>query len=311
MKENALKVHVAENRISEKAISLGYSFVRWLDKYEHCYSKAVLNCDIHGEYVMQYGVCVYQSSICQRCAKDSAGRKMQIKQESAERIVRSFIRDPWIRFIGFPDGYRNMRSRVSMSCDKHGEWEASFSSCKAGASCKMCSSARGVVSRTTTREDAESAISSMLSGGSCHFVKWASEYRNTRSKAEFICMDHGVFVKSLLKIQQGQSCPGCTRHGFNPTAPGSLYLLESDCGGYQKIGISGSIKRRMRELESKTPFSIKMKAVYKFDIGLRAREIESAVLANFMSAGLCGFDGCTEWLRSDPDISSYIKQRAL
>lgn len=144
------------------------------------------------------------------------------------------------------------------------------------------------------------------------FIGWDDVfYKNPKSIAVLSCKEHGEFkcrYDSFLYV--GSGCPSCTTRGFRPSKRSVVYALISDCDGYIKIGISNKPKQRMKELTRSTPFKFSVHSMLRMR-GACARHLEKSVQSNFMSAGFRGFCGATEWLRYDPAIIDYIKQRAL
>lgn len=162
-----------------------------------------------------------------------------------------------------------------------------------------------------TKEQRAYQINKEFEGKGVKFVSWHEHTKfTTRVKAVLECEIHGYFSSVFRAICVNKSgCPGCAKTGFDQTENGSVYVLISDCGGYTKVGISKNVESRIAQLQSKTPFRISKLASFEM-IGKDALSIEGECHRLFMSAGFKGFDGATEWLRSDPDIIEYIKKRA-
>lgn len=162
-----------------------------------------------------------------------------------------------------------------------------------------------------TKEQRAYQINKELEGKGVRFVSWHDHTQfTTRVKFVLECEIHGLFSSVFRAVCVNKSgCPGCAKTGFDQTQAGSVYALISDCGGYTKVGIAKNVEVRLSQLQKKTPFGISKLASFEM-IGKKALSIEGECHRKFMSAGFTGFDGATEWLRSDPDIIEYIKKRA-
>jgi len=124
------------------------------------------------------------------------------------------------------------------------------------------------------------------------------------------CSEHGQYEANFAPYEYSGGCPGCASRGFRPAKNGYIYILESDCGAYTKVGISHVPEKRFKQLSVCTPFAFKV--VDKFYVsGEDAVIIETDTHNKFERAGLTGFGGFSEWLKSDPGIIEYIQQRAL
>ena len=72
-----------------------------------------------------------------------------------------------------------------------------------------------------------------------------------------------------------------------------------------KIGVAKNCARRLSRLTKETPFSFSLIEKVFYSKGA-ALEAEKKALMFWQSAGLSGFSGATEWLRSDPDLVRYV-----
>lgn len=120
------------------------------------------------------------------------------------------------------------------------------------------------------------------------------------------CPEHGLYDASPdTFIRQRCGCPSCSSGGFKPQSPALVYVLASECGGYAKVGISGDLPKRLQKLATVTPFGFRLDC-FRALPGAEARKLEKSAHRAFMTAGFSGFDGSTEWLRSDPSIRSFV-----
>lgn len=125
----------------------------------------------------------------------------------------------------------------------------------------------------------------------------------------YSCETHGEISSSMSNFFFfGARCAICTRKGFRDDLDGYVYCLLSRCEKYMKVGISNFPDNRIKLLSGRTPFQFDVRGVYKCG---DAREVERSAHSDYESAGLSGFDGCTEWLMYDPAILKHVEERAI
>jgi len=166
--------------------------------------------------------------------------------------------------------------------------------------------------RMTVKELEHKALSDSESKGYA-FGGWhdSTAKKNTSAMVSVICSEHGSFRISFENlVYHERHCPSCAQYGFKIDRDGYVYALKSECGAYMKVGITNKPEIRIPQLSKATPFPFEVDGVFKTS-GVNARHAERSAHLKFMSAGLSGFDGCTEWLRYDPAIIKYVEERAL
>ena len=141
------------------------------------------------------------------------------------------------------------------------------------------------------------------------------EYINNSTPVKIICPEHGEFEQRPdMHLHQKQGCPQCAETGFNPSEPGTLYVLADDkkCPTLLKIGITNDLKQRLRQLQRRTPHPVVKLVSYPFPHGADAYKLEQEVHKVFheLNARLKGFDGATEWFKYSPAILDYINEKA-
>ena len=76
----------------------------------------------------------------------------------------------------------------------------------------------------------------------------------------------------------GIGCPACADRGFNPTAPGVLYLVHFSAHNLLKIGVTTAVAQSDR-ISQHEKRGWKKKAVWDVETGDEAVRLENAVLA--------------------------------
>lgn len=303
-----------EIRAARSASDQGFKFLGWVGEYNGSYTYADLDCATHGKFKCRFSNLMLGKA-CALC-----GLK---KISDNKRFPDEILIDKFSELCNLSDWQRIIRRVGAKSwlveCKICAADEYSSAGLKSKFVATACSLYNGSFAcRCSTRyrwsnEERACRASSVCEADGLEFIGWSETRKTTLKNVAIVkCVSHGEFKVPLWSLLfQNTRCPSCTGRGFNSTKPAFVYLLKSDCGAYTKVGISGSFERRMLSLKGKTPFAFEVLDKIEFKTGADAREAEQDTHCAFESAGLSGFEGCTEWMRSDPGISQYVKQRAL
>lgn len=313
MNENQAIVMMKRSSSCEK-----YKYVGMVGQYTGVGTRVIMSCGEHGDWSTSRVDRVIRGVICPKCKPSVIGNKLKETNLLPDEVMIDRFMDGG----GYQD--RSIFKRSSRS----GYWYIYCHACanddisKAGLCDGWFESQAGHITRGRkacrcsnnfkwSQEQREFTISSECKSRGLDFMGWDDgSYRTTQSKFIASCLYHGRFATSVANFMyQGTSCPGCAHGGYDQTSTGYVYTLRSDCGAYIKVGISNAPERRHKELARFTPFKFTDTSIYEMD-GRKARIIERDTHNRFISAGLAGFPGCTEWLRYDPEIIEYIEQRA-
>lgn len=120
---------------------------------------------------------------------------------------------------------------------------------------------------------------------------------------EKIKFNNGEITGSL------ELCAALANKGYKVEGYGDtsmvVYLLE--CDGKTKIGIAKSISSRIASMQTGNPYEIILKAEYRVESEVKARELEKELHTKYSSKQLVG-----EWFNLDTDdikeISDHIKE---
>lgn len=298
----------------------GIAFIRFVEPYAGSSSKCVLSCRKHGEWSSTVFVALARTCGCPQCSFErNIDRRTQGDCSLVSELIGRGAIPCGSKIRRLPDKDSTGRVRkcdyfcYACSVDEYsthllsnGWFKSQIGDLKRGIlPCRCAPNYRW------SKKEREHQIHKRL--GSLSFIGWESECArpNNGSKIILSCKTHGQFVTGMETfINVGTSCPGCAQKGFDQTAEGYVYALRSVCGGYMKVGISNYPEERVSFLAKVTPFGFTQEAEIRFDRGEHARKLERETHNAFMRAGLSGFEGCTEWLRYDPEIIEYIQQRA-
>lgn len=213
------------------------------------------------------------------------------------------------KFVSFVEPYFNSRSKVVLSCSLHGEWAAAIRHVTTGASgCPTCGRLSTNMKKSQDIVTVCLKIKQKCKEYGYDFIGFLGTYRNRKSKIKAECPEHGEYLVNINNfLDNERKCPGCKLTGFNPSKPGHLYALRSTCGSFVKIGISNKPKVRFYQLDRVTPFDFDVIENLRFENGIDALRMERVFHQTFQSAKLSGFDGCTEWLKWQPEIQTWFR----
>lgn len=208
---------------------------------------------------------------------------------------------PNITFVRWDGEYRNNLSKVVCRCDKDGfEWSCNVSNLlNHGKGCPHCAGNR--------RWTADERIAQIDAVPNVMFVRWVGVYRNKNSAFECQCPSGHTWVTTVAGILHDRTgCPQCAEYGYNPSKPGTLYALRSECGMMVKIGISNDHEQRHRILKRKTPFAFNCVELCHGD-GAMVATLEK-VLHGLMEPVVfeTPFDGSTEWRKWDARLPEWF-----
>lgn len=193
--------------------------------------------------------------------------------------------------------YSRSLDKVSATCREHGDFELYASDFVTGYGCQFCSGKKyNTISFVARARETHGDI----------YDYSKTEFVRMDKKVVVTCRDHGDFVQEANSHARGAGCPSCAGYGYKRTEPAYIYCLKSKDCAFLKVGITADIKTRMVKLANATPFEFTLHRKIFTDGGM-AHDKEMEIQSKFMSAGLSGFDGCTEWLRYDEDIVSIFE----
>lgn len=287
-----------EIRIQQINALPNISFVRWVDGYKGPHSKAVCRCALDGyEWAATVNHLVSTGRGCPQCAG--------VRRWTADERISQINALPNISFVRWAGEYKNANSKAVCRCLIDGfEWASCANNLiNTGHGCPQCAGNRPYT--------ADERIAQINAKPNISFIRWVSVYLNVYSKAVCRCEIDGfkwaASVGHLLSHNSG--CPACAQGGFNPAAPGTLYILRSECGTMVKIGISNNHEQRHAKLRRRTPFDWRCIELLHSDDGSLIAEWEKE-LHSFTEPATFRetFDGYTEWRKWDDRLPRWLKR---
>lgn len=282
-----------------------YSFSGWVDGYKNSSSRFICKCDEHGEWETAIHNFVNNGRRCKGCQAKKTGNRCRTDEKDIISAINSI--NSKYSFVRWDNGYSSTKSKFVCSCSIHGEWSVTplhFIYQKTG-----CPSCAGL--KPYSRIEREEQISRCCKKEGLEFIGWIGDYKNSYSRFIYSCKHHGESESSVNSfVNSGCRCSGCNEYGFNTSNDGFLYSLVSDGGEFIKIGISNYPEDRLKRLEKNTPFGFSLVEMIPGS-GSYVRMMERKFHKKYKSAGLSGFDGCTEWLLFDHSILDDLRNPVM
>lgn len=293
---------VREQQIAELCEGTIYSFVGWKDEYLRNTSNIVCNCSVHGDWICRLADFI-NGSRCRKCANEKFSLERRHSVKVWENRIENKIKCRNYSLISMGKNFKGSKSKVELSCCLHGSFSASADNIVNDQyGCPKCAKCYRF-----TAEESKERIIEKIGGRGYSFVNFVNGH-TLDDKVILKCVDHGewsVLIKNFM--HSDTDCPGCAKGSFNRNKPGYMYLLLSEDGKFAKVGITGKVKERFRELRVRTPFRFTPVDIVKFNKGVDAVTFEKMMHNEFESANLKGFQGCTEWLKWNPKIPLWFR----
>lgn len=114
-------------------VEMDYEYLGFPEGYKNKNSKFSYNCPHHGKQKVSYNSFVNGGSRCPDCGTESK------RNSEAENIVKELCGVEGYEYIGFPDGYKNSKSKFEYICPTHGKQKVSYSNfVNLGSRCPSC-----------------------------------------------------------------------------------------------------------------------------------------------------------------------------
>lgn len=249
----------------ERVDALGKQY-KVLGEYKNAVTKLDIECHKHGAWSIKPAN-LLSGFGCPSCGRETIAAKLT--QECKDNFVA--------RVKSYGQGYTvlgdyvNSHTPVKLSCPVHGSFMMTPASLYSGHGCIRCS---GIYSPTH-----KEFVALVKASGSRYKV--VSKYVNNKTRIEFLCPDHGVFLLSPDNFKRGRGCPSCAEYGFNPSKPAILYYIEVE--GKYKIGVSNNTVFERYPLKSDQQ-KIRIIQVIQYDNGQEALDAENLIKQTFKDA---------------------------
>lgn len=232
--------------------------------------KSIITCKIHGDFrqtVHSHGM----GRGCPACAN-------LLRNSTTKHTFTTFLAKANTRHEGvykyIEESFVDMRTKMSIVCDAHGEFQQTPEAHLTGRGCPKCGNILKNLERTSTFDDFyEKALK-------VHKIQYSYDresFVGLRTKMKMFCPIHGLFEQKPKSHLAGNGCRSCAKHGYNPDLAGFLYVLKS--GNVTKVGITNlSAIQRAKSVSSSAKKKFEVVTYIKFSDGEVAGNIETELL---------------------------------
>ena len=170
-------------------------------------------------------------------------------------------------FLGFIGDWKGASTKIKMLCEKHGEWTSGNINdlTRKDSGCPACRT--DVVAKASTKPD-NVMIDSFFASGAFHPQTkfWRSDRKNSQGYKIYwfvSCPDCGETGESVSNnLQQGCRSCACSTHRQKECY---INWVVEDCEAVAiKFGIANNSKRRVKQQNLKTTYTLKQHSVYTF-----------------------------------------------
>lgn len=166
-------------------------------KYTGIFENIIVICPKHGEFEQSANVHL-RSSGCPQCGHESS----KILLFKPEQFTKKSNKIHNNKYDYSKVKYKNSKTKVTIVCPKHGEFEQLPSSHMRGYGCPKCTRSN---KKLTTQEFIKR--SKKTHGNKYDYSK--SKYENSSTKVKIICLKHGEFEQYPRNHINGGNCPLC------------------------------------------------------------------------------------------------------
>ncbi len=232
--------------------------------------KVVITCPAHGDFLQKPNAHL-KGNGCPDCV--GIGHiKRRLSMSSF--ITRANDRHGIGKYDYSKTVYINSRTKVTITCHQHGDFEQMPDQHLLGRGCKHCSKESNAKNRIYSND--EFIEKAKLVHGESLYNYDCTQYKGSRDMVRIKCKEHGEFAQKAYTHLLGRGCPECgsqltgwSRTGFrdicnkNKNGNGLLYVINcfNDNESFYKIGITSlDIKTRFRT-KRRMPYQYKEVAV--------------------------------------------------
>lgn len=217
------------------------------------------------------------------------------------------------KFIGFPNGYVNSKSKFEYVCNTHTDVHqvVTCNNFFNGTRCNLC----GVDSQIKKRKNkhVDDVVSEICNDIGYKFIGFPNGYKNGRSKFEYICHTHKFIQTTTYKnfVSNGTRCPVCSKTGYDPSRSGYFYIFKykiSNLPIIYKYGITNRdpLTRSKEHISGLKPSSIEISEL------VYSREYNDGFIPMFMERDIKSkYNGVCDWLTSGNTETVYEKDYTL
>jgi len=188
----------------------------------------------------------YKGTGCSKCKREGVG--LRATPEYNLKVTHPGLAKEWDydKNEGLPEEFTKGRAeRVHWVCEHGHRWRAAIANrTYLGQECRVCAN-----------QEVKAGFNDLLT----RFPDIAREWHPTKNEKNpsevgfgtptaywWLCANGHSFKSAVVnRTANGSGCRTCANMGFDPTAPGFLYLLRDELRGLQQFGITNVPERRL------------------------------------------------------------------
>lgn len=232
-------------------------------KYVNYDTKVIIICKIHGEFL-------------QTPHDHLAGYGCPVCGKSQKLTTTTFIEKAVLKhsnkYIYNKVNYVDSKTKVTITCAHHGDFEQTPASHLSGRGCKLC------VSTSSFEGFKEKAFK--VHNKKYTYLSPPTSYK-FNALIEIICPVHGKFFQKACSHLSGRGCSQCAKSGFDVKKPGLLYYIKVKSHGLYKIGITNLTVEKRFTIEDLS--NIEILRTWYYDNGEECAKTERTILEEFKS----------------------------
>lgn len=173
-------------------------------QYKNTYTRVIINCEKHGDFLQRPNAHINQKQGCPCCAQENRNYHALTTKEFIERAQK--IHGNMYQYHNVD--YKNAKNKVKINCHKHGVFEQLPFDHLNGSGCPRCASElRNLNTRKTTQQFVE--LAEKIHN---HFYDYKNvNYISLHTPVEIICPFHGSFFQTPSNhIHNNAGCSKCS-----------------------------------------------------------------------------------------------------
>lgn len=255
-----------------------YEILGWVGKQG--YNKVYLfRCSVCSEDFELFGEGLFKTNLenIKKAKPCGCSKSYNWSKEQYEILCTRSAQDRGLIFLGFAEDFHGATTKISLICDKHGQWETSsinnFRSKETGCpSCKI----EGLA-KNSMKSD-EIMISSFFASGS--FVEGTLFRRSGTANARghkvywecFCPACNESYTSHFDELKKGRK--QCSCKGWKPSFLYINLLEDGDLPVALKFGITNNIERRNKEQSTFSQYTIRNLCLFEFENSIDCKEAE-------------------------------------
>ena len=177
-----------------------YSQVNFLSSKD----KVTIVCNEHGSF-LQTPPAHLRGQGCAKCQTKKISKSSKV-------VIQEFIKIHGQKYDYSKVEYVNAKTRVSIGCKDHGDFQQTPNVHKNGSGCPRCATFKNGKRLSESMKDSSDVVIAKFKQVHGDRYDYSEvNYLGKKTKLTIICRDHGSFHQTRNAHQMGQGCPACAQ----------------------------------------------------------------------------------------------------